>query len=107
MLHAYMQSMGKTPMPRWIPSCLRGSTLRFVMIADIVPWIIDYSVVLVFAHDGRETVRVYDGAHGVNELHRHTRAAGKQPADAFHGGTLGEGMRAAIEEWRKSIWDSQ
>lgn len=57
----------------------------------------DYAVVLTMRHDDREvTVRVYDGAHGVNELHRHTRAGGKQPAELFHAGTLGEGMRAAI-----------
>jgi hypothetical protein len=40
--------------------------------------------------------RVYDGVHGRNELHRHTRGGGKQPAEVFHAGTLGEGMRAAI-----------
>lgn len=44
-----------------------------------------------------ETVRVYDGAHGENELHRYTRQGGKQPAEIFHRGTLGEGMRVAIE----------
>lgn len=57
----------------------------------------DYAVVLTMQHDGREvTVRVYDGAHGVNELHRHTHAGGKQSAEVFHAGTLGDGMRAAI-----------
>lgn len=44
------------------------------------------------------TVRLYDGAHGVNEMHRYTRTAGKQPAEPFHSGTLGEGMRAAREQ---------
>ena len=58
----------------------------------------DYAVVLTMVHDGRQvTVRVYDGAHGVNELHRYTRDGGKQSAERFHDGTLGEGMRAAIE----------
>jgi hypothetical protein len=61
--------------------------------------IVDYSVVLVIEDGGRtETVRVYDGAHGENELHRYTRDVGKQPAEVFDRGTLGEGMRAAIEE---------
>jgi hypothetical protein len=61
--------------------------------------IVDYSVVLIVKVDGRkETVRVYDGAHGKNELHRYTREGGKQAAEAFDRGTLGEGMRAAIEE---------
>jgi hypothetical protein len=45
-----------------------------------------------------QTVRLYDGAHGENELHRYTREGGKQPAEVFHRGTLGQRMRAAIEE---------
>jgi len=61
--------------------------------------VIDYSVVLVVEVDGRkETVRVYDGTHGENELHRYTQAGGKQAAEAFDRGTLGAGMRAAIEQ---------
>lgn len=61
--------------------------------------IIDYAVVLLLAGDGStETVRVYDGAHGHNEIHRYTRSAGKLPGEPFHAGTLGEGMRAAIEQ---------
>jgi hypothetical protein len=59
----------------------------------------NYSVVLLLEEDGQySAVRVYDGTHGVNEMHRHTRAGGKQPAEIFHGGTLGEGMRIAISE---------
>ena len=39
----------------------------------------NYSVVLLVTEaDGLHTVRVYDGAHGVNEMHRYTRSAGKQ-----------------------------
>jgi hypothetical protein len=61
--------------------------------------ITDYAVVLLLALDGStETVRVYDGAHGHNEMHRYTRSDGKQPGEPFHAGTLGEGMRAAIAE---------
>lgn len=61
----------------------------------------DYSVALSAGREGgRYTVRVYDGAHGINELHRHTRTEGKHPGEVFHRGTLGEGMRAAIFEIR-------
>jgi hypothetical protein len=64
--------------------------------------IVDYSVVLVVEVDDRkETVRVYDGAHGENELHRYTRDGHKQAAEVFDRGTLGEGMRAAIEEIKR------
>jgi hypothetical protein len=58
----------------------------------------DYAVVLtVDGEDGEATtVRVYDGAHGVNDMHRHNRRGEKAPAETFHAGTLGEGMRAAI-----------
>ncbi len=62
----------------------------------------DYSVVLaVDAAGGPATVRVYDGAHGRNEMHRFTRAGGKHAGETFHGGTLGEGMRAAISAIRE------
>jgi hypothetical protein len=61
--------------------------------------VMDYAIVLLLEVDGHlETVRVYDGAHGENELHRYTRQAGKQAAEVFHRGTLGAGMRAAISE---------
>jgi hypothetical protein len=59
--------------------------------------VIDYAVVLTVDEDGEAvTVRVYDGAHGVNDMHRHDRVGGKAPAASFHAGTLGGGMRAAI-----------
>lgn len=45
---------------------------------------------------GETIVRVYDGAHGVNEMHRYGTRAGKGSAKVFHAGTLGEGVRAAI-----------
>lgn len=61
--------------------------------------VIDYAVVLlVEIEKGIETIRVYDGAHGHNEMHRYTRSGGKQPGAVFYGGTLGEGMRVAISE---------
>jgi hypothetical protein len=63
--------------------------------------ITDYAVVLVCERGtSAETIRVYDGAHGHNEMHRYTSGAGKQSGMPFHSGTLGEGMRAAIEEIR-------
>jgi len=37
------------------------------------------------------------GAHGRNDMHRYTRSAGKQPAEVFDHGTLGDGFRAAKE----------
>jgi hypothetical protein len=71
----------------------------------IVQWVTDrrdvtnYSVVLAVEERGEtHTIRLYDGAHGVNELHRYTRTGGKGPAEVFHPGTLGEGMRAALAE---------
>ena len=61
--------------------------------------ITDYAVVLQVARDGdTKTIRLYDGAHGYNEMHRCTRSDGKQAGKPFHAGTLGEGMRAAIAE---------
>lgn len=62
----------------------------------------DYAVVLVVEEAGRRrTVRLYDGAHGRNEMHRYNRKLGKQPAKVFHRGTLGEGMRWAIDKIKR------
>lgn len=60
--------------------------------------VVDYAVILTIREaDGREVpVRLYDGAHGINELHRYTRSGKKRLAEQFHSGTLGEGMRAAV-----------
>lgn len=78
----------------------------FMYVAFKTEWrgrdVVDYSVVLVIEVDGRmETVRVYDGAHGENELHRYTRDGVKQAAEVFARGTLGEGMCAAIDEIKR------
>jgi hypothetical protein len=63
--------------------------------------VVDYALVLVAEIDGRlETIRVHDAVHGVNELHRYTKELGKRPGVVFHRGTLGEGMRIAIEAIR-------
>jgi hypothetical protein len=72
------------------------------------PEVTDYAVVLLLEMgSGTETIRVYDSAHGHNEVHRYTRGEGKQAGAPFHSGTLGEGVRAAIEEieggYRKMI----
>jgi hypothetical protein len=65
---------------------------------------IDYALVLVAELGGSvEAIRVYDAAHGVNELHRYTKELGKQPAEVFHRGTLGEGMRTAIAEVQRGF----
>jgi len=61
--------------------------------------VIDYRVVLLLGTP-RETVtiRVYDSAHGYNEMHRYTRIGGKQTGKRFHSGSLGGGLRVAIED---------
>lgn len=66
--------------------------------------VIDYAVVLTVddEHGEAATVRVYDGAHGVNDMHRHDRSGEKALAASFHAGTLGEGMRAAITAVRSA-----
>jgi hypothetical protein len=62
----------------------------------------EYALVLVADVDGRrETIRVYDSAHGENEMHRYTRKLGKRRGEVFHRGTLGDGMRTA----KKAIRD--
>jgi hypothetical protein len=63
--------------------------------------VVDYVVILTVGHgNGEAAVRVYDGSHGINDLHRHGAASGKAPAENFHAGNLGEGMRAAITALR-------
>jgi hypothetical protein len=60
---------------------------------------VDYSVVLVVGSKAEaETVRLYDGAHGRNEMHRYSNGRGKRSAEVFHRGTLSEGMQVAISE---------
>lgn len=67
------------------------------------PLVLGYSVVLLVDHGNKETVRLYDGTHRFNEMHRFTRGDGKQPGVSFHPGTLGEGMRAAIEQIKNNF----
>jgi hypothetical protein len=78
-----------------------GAVMR-VRFQTVGPEVTSYSVVLVFRFAGRiETVRVYDSAHGFNEMHRYGHASGKQSGKHFHSGTLGEGMRHAIREIKR------
>jgi len=61
--------------------------------------VVDYRVVLLLGPPGqRVTIRVYDCAHGYNEMHRYTQTGGKQTGTRFHSGTLGEGLNSAIKE---------
>lgn len=66
------------------------------------PKVIDYSLVLLLESDGHtETIRIYDSAHGVNEMHRYSRDKGKQDGVVFNRATLGEGIRAAMRDIKK------
>ncbi len=77
----------------------RFGTMMHVDFQTIGPEVIGYSVVLVVAVAGRiETIRVYDSAHGFNEMHRYRQGLGKSSGKRFHSGTLGKGMRSAIED---------
>ncbi len=62
--------------------------------------VISYSIVLLVFHDSRwQTVRVYDNAHGENEMHRHTVSGGKEAAEPFaKEGDPGQTMRDARDE---------
>lgn len=81
--------------------CAPGARMR-VEFKTVRGKVVDYSVVLLLAtDDGVQTIRVYDSAHGYNEMHRYTRSGGKQVGVEFlPGATLGEGMRVAME-WIK------
>jgi hypothetical protein len=61
-----------------------------------------YAVALIVRDGGVwTTVRLFDNAHGINEMHRYTRGGGKQPGELFHHGTPSEAMRAAELEVRE------
>jgi len=82
--------------------CAPGARMR-VEFRTVRGVVVDYSVVLLLATDDEvETIRVYDSAHGYNEMHRYTRSGGKQVGVEFLGGAnLGEGMRVAMEEIKR------
>lgn len=82
----------------WILAAEPAASIRVEFVSDRHD-VVDYSVVLLLGEEGEQhAVRLYDGSHGVNEMHRYTRSAEKQPAEVFHHGTLGEGMRSAIRQ---------
>lgn len=53
----------------------------------------DYAVVLLIAGDCEETIRIYDGVHGRNEMHRLHGARGRERAIAVNIAV----MRACVE----------
>ena len=80
----------------WILATVPAASIRIEFVSERHE-VVDYSVVLLWGEEGEQhAVRLYDGSHGVNEMHRYTRSAGKEAAEVFHHGTLGEGMRIAI-----------
>jgi hypothetical protein len=61
--------------------------------------LITYAVALVVSDGTRwRTVRLFDNAHGIHEMHRYTRDGGKQPGETFHHGTPPEALRVARRE---------
>ncbi|HEU4392264.1 MAG TPA: hypothetical protein VFR04_01375 [Solirubrobacterales bacterium] len=66
--------------------------------------VVDYTLILLLATaEGTQTIRVYDSAHGYNEMHRYGRGAGKRTGVQFHSGSLGEGMRSAIDDVKRGF----
>jgi hypothetical protein len=79
------------------------TTVMYVDFSTKAREVTSYAVVLAVEHEGElRTVRIYDAAHGLNEIHRYTLTGGKTPGEPFHAGSLGEGMRAAIDEVRRN-----
>jgi hypothetical protein len=53
--------------------------------------VLDFAVILLLETEERmETVRVYDAAHGHNEMHRYTRSGGKEPGRSSTAVPLGK-----------------
>lgn len=64
--------------------------------------VVDYTVILLLSTpEGSRTIRVYDSAHGYNEMHRYTRTGGKQTGRLFHSGSLGEGVQVALDDAKR------
>lgn len=84
--------------------------VRFVTRRGVL---VEYAVVLLVEERGElRSVRVYDNAHGLNDMHRYNRAGEKQRAEAFHHGSASEALQSAlsavrdgyremIESWRR------
>lgn len=78
-------------------------TILWVDFKTVRGEVVGYAVVLLFqVAEEIHTIRVYDSAHGYNEMHRYTRAGGKQTGMRFHSGSLGEGLRVAIESAKRN-----
>ena len=89
--------MGETAYRDW----LDAETAIDVRFTTLRTEVIDYVVVLLAVEAGDlRAVRVYDNAHGDNDMHRYTRAGFKRAAERFHRGSAGEALRSAIEAVR-------
>lgn len=81
--------------------------MRLTEHVQVVVWfatdrnrVVSYSIVLLTLYESSwQTIRVYDNAHGQNEMHRHTLRGGKQSGEVFsQAGDFGDAMRSAREE---------
>ena len=65
----------------------------------------EYALVLLCWDEGAwGTVRVFDNAHGGHEMHRYTRAGGKQSAELVHTASPSEAMNSA-HSWIVGGWE--
>jgi hypothetical protein len=88
----------------WETLSLPDGVFLYVEFRTVGRDVVDYSLVLVLkAPEATDTVRVYDAAHGFNEMHRFGRGDGKRQGVPFHSGTLGEGMRTAMESIKREF----
>lgn len=63
-----------------------------------------FTVLLRVRREGHwHEVRVWDNAHGRNEMHRYTRSGGKQPGVIFDRGSSAVGYRAAYADARANF----
>ncbi len=77
---------------------LGGGAAMYVFFVTQRRTVVEYAVVLMARENGRlHTVRVYDNAHGINDMHRYNREGEKQPAETCHQGSAAEAMRSARE----------
>jgi hypothetical protein len=88
----------------WETLNLADGVFLYVEFRTIRRDVVQYSLVLVLkTPQATETIRVYDAAHGINEMHRYGQDDGKRQGVRFHSGTLGEGMRTAIEAIKRDF----
>jgi hypothetical protein len=81
---------------------------RYVRYAKERGELVTYAVVLMAEVAGEfRPVRLFDNAHGTNDMHRYTRDGIKMPAETFHFGTASDAMNAAIqvidESWEQMV----